>query len=61
MRYEHQCGEIVYLITDPDQHPRMITGILIRPDVVLYMIALAGNETSHFACEISKEKNYTSF
>jgi hypothetical protein len=62
MRFEHQCGELVYLKTDPEQNPMMVTGILIRPsNVILYMLALGSNESSHFECEVSKDKNYTSF
>lgn len=61
MKYTYECGDFVYLKSDPEQNPRIVTGILIRPNVVLYMLALGSNESSHFECEISQEKNYTSF
>lgn len=61
MKFTYKCGDFVYLKTDPEQNPRIVTGILIRPNVVLYMLALGSNESSHFECEISQEKNYTSF
>lgn len=33
---KHQIGDIVYLKTDVDQFDRIVTGIKIRPHIILY-------------------------
>jgi len=60
----YQIGEVVYLKTDEDQQPRMITGIVLRPNnTVLYYLTNSTTETSHFDIEISREKSliFTTF
>jgi len=38
----------------------MITGILFRPDVILYCVAWPDmDEKEHYACELTTEHNYT--
>lgn len=55
----YDIGEIIYLRTDPDQSPRVITGIKIRANnTVIYMISLGATaETEHYEFEISEEAN----
>jgi hypothetical protein len=52
-------GDIVFLKTDAEQLPRVITGILMRPNGFLYYLSNSTNETSHYEIEISKEVNET--
>jgi hypothetical protein len=52
-------GDIVFLKTDSEQRPRIITGILMRPNGFLYYLSNGTNETSHYEIEISKEENET--
>jgi hypothetical protein len=51
-----ELGEIVYLITDPDQQERMVTGYYINPGIS-YELRCSDDEASiHTLKEISKEK-----
>ena len=51
-------GDIVYLVTDPDQHMRMVTAIKITPDDTLLYEANLGISSSYFYdFEISDTKN----
>ena len=50
--------DVVFLITDPDQHKRLVTGIKVTPDGILYYLSLGCNESIHFECEIEYERNY---
>jgi len=52
-------GDIVFLKTDSEQLPRIITGILMRPNNLLYYLSNGTNETQHYEIEISKEENET--
>jgi len=54
---EYKIGDIVFLLTDPNQFERIITGILIRPDGIKYYISFATEETIHYNIEISKKIN----
>lgn len=52
-------GEVVYLKTDPDQLPRIVTGIDIRPGGSAgwrYQLGGAVTESYHYAMEITREK-----
>lgn len=50
-------GQIVYLITDEDQKPRIVVGYKIRGGHIQYLLASGINETYHFDIEISTNKN----
>jgi hypothetical protein len=51
--------EIVYLLTDIEQLPRMVTSFSIfPPGVIVYRLSCGENETSHYEMEISSDKNY---
>lgn len=47
-------GQIVYLKTDKDQIPRMITRFSVKPNEIMYCLANAVNETWHLDFEISE-------
>ena len=49
-------GEYVFLITDDDQKIRIVTGLQISRNGILYRLAQGVNDSWHFYYEISKEK-----
>lgn len=58
-KIKFNIGDVVFLKTDCDQLPRIITGILIRPTSFLYYLSNSTNETSHYEIEFSNEINET--
>jgi hypothetical protein len=50
-----QC---VFLITDTEQRIRIITGIQISNNGLLYRLACGIDDSWHFEYEIVEEKNY---
>lgn len=54
----YKIGDVVYLKTDVEQLPRLVTGILMRhKGFVWYYLAQGITETCHTEIEISPEKN----
>lgn len=49
---------IVYLITDVEQKPRMVTGYTVRKDGMLYILASGSSESDHSDFEISDQVTY---
>lgn len=47
--------DIVYLKTDQECLPRIITGVNIRPCGVAYCVAHNTNETSHYEFELTSD------
>jgi hypothetical protein len=54
---EYQVKETVYLTTDTEQRPRLVTAILVRESHIMYYLSCGTEETSHYYFEISKEVN----
>lgn len=52
-----ELGDLVYLQTDPDQQKRLVTGLEIRPNGIIYLLSCGAVESSHYDIEISKEIN----
>jgi len=50
--------EIVFLITDNEQLQRIITGITISHNQVIYRIVCGASESWHYDFEIVKEKTF---
>ena len=48
-------GQIVYLKTDPEQLPRMCTGIKIGRDSILYQLCCGVLDSMHYDIEITLE------
>lgn len=48
----------VYLITDPDQYKRIVTGVLEQPKGYEYRLQCGTVTSWHFAGEISTSKTY---
>lgn len=52
-------GHIVYLKTDKEQAPRIITAISFRPEAqVIYYLSCGPSESTHYEMEISEDKNF---
>lgn len=49
--------QVVYLKTDEDQRPRIVTAIVIKPNDVLYELSCGPDASEHFDFEISTEKD----
>jgi hypothetical protein len=52
-----ELGQTVYLNTDPEQLPRMVTKINVIPNSVYYELSCGTNLSSHYDIEMSLEKN----
>ena len=58
MNFKFNLGDIVYLKTDTEQYPRMVTGIVIRANNnILYYLTKSDYETLHYDFEISIQLN----
>lgn len=55
---KYKIGEVVFLITDIEQSSRMITGILFRPNSIIYYLSSGATETEHYEMEIATQKSY---
>ena len=54
---KYKIGQTVYLITDKEQETRFVTGIIIVPNGLIYIISFGANISEHYDFEISEEKN----
>lgn len=56
---EYDLGEIVYLVTDEDQKPRIVTKIMfVSGGGIQYALGSGALETWQYVDEISRDKNY---
>jgi len=59
IRNKFNIGDTVYLNTDEDQSPNIVTGFTVRPGGLLaYIISYCGNETNVYDFEITTDKKY---
>jgi hypothetical protein len=58
-KIEFNLGQQVYLKTDEDQSPRIVTGIQLRPNGgVIYSVSRGSEiESEHYAIELSAERD----
>lgn len=49
--------QVVYLKTDQDQKPRIVTSITIKPNDLLYEVSCGSDASDHFDFEMSAEKD----
>jgi hypothetical protein len=54
---EYNIGQTVYLSTDKDQNPGIITGILINPKGIQYEISQGANSSYYYPFEITEKVN----
>jgi hypothetical protein len=52
-----EIGEIVYLITDPDQKKRIVTSIQITPGNIKYHLSQCDNDFWAEEFEISRDRD----
>lgn len=48
--------DIVYLKTDVEQLPRMVTGIMLRKESVSYELSCGTTTSDHYSFEFTKDK-----
>jgi len=53
-----ELKQVVFLITDNDQYQRIITGIQISQNNLLYRLACGTSESWHFEYELATDKTY---
>jgi len=53
----HKIGDIVFLITDPEQMERMVLGYTLRKTNVFYELVQGVNNSVHYEDEIASEKD----
>jgi hypothetical protein len=54
---KYDIGDIVYAVTDIEQHPRIVTGIMKRMTTVLYETSQGVNSAWFNDYELSPNKN----
>lgn len=54
---EFDIRDTVYIKTDPEQLERIVTGIIIRENGIVYHVSYCTDETSHYGFELSEEKD----
>lgn len=58
LKNKFKIGQIVFLITDPEQSERIITGYIVRPNQIIYYVTFGTLESTHYDIEIALNKNY---
>jgi hypothetical protein len=53
-----EIEDVVFLITDIEQRQRLVTGIQISKNSIIYRLAEGTNESWHYDYEIAIDKNY---
>lgn len=54
---KYEIGQIVYLKTDREQYPRIVTAIAQRQGTVLYELSYGTSDAWHYDFEISVDKD----
>lgn len=59
VKNEHNYGDVVYLKTDEEQLPRLVTGFTVRDgqSVHTYELTCGTDVSDHYPIEITKDKN----
>jgi hypothetical protein len=59
IKNKFDIGDTVYLHTDEEQLPNMVTGFTVRPrGLIAYIISYCGSETNVYGFEITANKRY---
>ena len=53
-----EIGQTVYIVTDPDQYARIVTGYTVRKHLIYYLVSLVDNEKQFEDYELTTEKIY---
>lgn len=54
---KYEIGQTVYLATDKEQLPRMVTGLYISLGSTIYHLSQGTHETKHYDIEIRETRN----
>ncbi len=54
---KYEIGQKVYLVTDTEQHERLVTAIRVMPGSLIYQTCFGTIISEHYDFEISAEKN----
>lgn len=57
IEFKFGLGDLVYLKTDPDQLPRILTKVLITPKDIIYITNINGIETEHYDFELTSKRD----
>lgn len=57
IRTKYDFGDTVYLKTDGDQSPRMVTGVILSPGQVMYELSQGVSNSRYYDFEISSSIN----
>ena len=57
IKTEYEFGETVFLKTDPDQMPRMVTAVQVNPYGTLYGLVMETQTSWHYEMEISRKRD----
>ena len=55
LNVEFEYGDIVFLKTDMEQLPRMVTCYIIRDGYIIYELTQGASSSTHFGVEITRE------
>lgn len=55
--FDFEIGDMVYLKTDMEQHSRIVTGINIRENGILFCLMFTTTESWHYGFELTKERD----
>ena len=59
INYEYEPGDLVYLITDEDQSPRMVLSFTWDGSTeIMYTLMRGTTSSTHYSKEISRQKNF---
>lgn len=50
-------GQMVYLKTDKEQYPRIVTAFIVSSNGIIYQLCAGQEASNHYAMEISVEQN----
>jgi hypothetical protein len=53
----YNIGDLVFLSTDQDQKQRLVTGVLIRQNQIVYYLSSGVEESVHYDFEITEVKS----
>lgn len=53
-----EIGQTVYVVTDPDQYARIVTGYTVRKNLIYYLVSFVDNEKQFEDYELTNEKTY---
>lgn len=58
IKTKYDLKQLVYLVHDPEQLPRMVTEItIITPKLIRYLLSCGGDSSDHYEHEISAVKD----